>query len=134
MSALETMRECNQILMRLHAVNKNQISSMKDGSYQNLETFTDKRQAILEMLDIVEDQLDAQWSKLEETHKNAMAKEISLRKEVLQNILEQEIDLHRLIEAEKNRTMLEIHATKKSHKVVSAYKSGRTDKKLDRDI
>ena len=134
MSALETMEECNQILMRLYTINKNQIISMKDGSYQSLDLFTDRRQAVLEMLDIVEDQLDREWDNLKESQKKPMAKEISLRKEVLQNILEQEIDLHRLIESEKNRTMLEIHSTKKNHKVVSAYKSGRVEKKLDKDI
>tara|TARA_B100001248_G_C27399124_1_gene468442 strand:- start:807 stop:1214 length:408 start_codon:yes stop_codon:yes gene_type:complete len=121
---IELMRECNQILMRLHDVNKQQLVYLRQGEFNKLDIFTDKRQAILEMLDIVEEQLDRRLNELTEDEKPAMSREISLRKEVLQSILNQEMDLHKLVEQEKSKTILELQGSKKHRKAVSAYKSG----------
>lgn len=132
--ALDLMKECNQVLLRLHDLNKQQISSLTNGDFNGLDLFADKRQAVLEMLDVLEEQLDGKLKSLEESDKSNMHKEIKLRKEVLQGVLEQEFKLHQLLEKEKTKVALEITHNKKNHKAVSSYKSKQDHSKPLKEV
>ncbi len=134
-SCLELLAEVNQVLMRLHEVNKDMISHIRHGNADKVELHVDKRQALLEMLDVLDEYLEAAIdTKKYHDDLPGINKEIGLRKELLESVFSQEIDVHKLLEVEKQKVLLELQSIQKNRKVVSAYKSGNKKTKVDKEI
>lgn len=133
-SCLELLAEVNQVLMRLHEVNKDMISHIRYGNSDKVELYVDKRQALLEILDVLDEYLEAAIdTKKYHDDLPGINKEIGLRKELLESVFSQEIDVHKLLEVEKQKVLLELQSLQKNRKVVSAYKSGNKKTNVDKE-
>ncbi|MCB0347513.1 MAG: hypothetical protein KDD37_01695 [Bdellovibrionales bacterium] len=133
-SCLELLSEVNQVLMRLHEVNKDMLKHIKHGNSDKIELHVDKRQALLEILDVLDEYLEAAIdTKKHHGDLPGINKEIGLRKELLESVFSQEIEVNKLLEVEKQKVLLELHSLQKNKKVVSAYKSGNKKMKVDKE-
>lgn len=133
-SCLELMLEANQVLMRLHEVNRAMVQQIKSGNTDAVEFHVDKRQALLDVLDLLDEYLDvAIDTRQHHPDLPAINKEISLRRELLESVFTQEIEINKLIEVEKQKVLLELQSLQKNRKVVSAYKSGNKKSKVEKE-
>lgn len=133
-SCLELLGEVNQVLMRLHEVNRDMVLQIKIGNADKLELHVDKRQALLDVLDLLDEYLEvAIDTKQHHPDLPAINKEIGLRKELLESVFAQEIEINKLLEVEKHKVLLELQSLQKNRKVVSAYKSGGKKAAVDKE-
>jgi hypothetical protein len=133
-SCLDLLAEVNQVLMRLHEVNRDMVIQIKHGNSDKLDIHVDRRQALLDVLDLLDEYLEvAIDTKQHHPDLPAINKEIGLRKELLESVFGQEIEINKLLEVEKHKVLLELQSLQKNRKVVSAYKSGTKKTNVDRD-
>jgi hypothetical protein len=134
-TCLDLLTEVNQVLMRLHEVNKDMVSQIKHGNADKLELHVDKRQALLEILDVLDEHLESSIDNKQYSNDLPfISKEIRLRKELLESVFTQEIEVNKLLEVEKQKVLLELQSMQKNRKIVSAYKSGNKKVKVDKEI
>lgn len=131
--------EKNQYLEKFVELNETELHCFADGNFDNVETFYQSREKILDIIRCLDVLVDDEVAIIGETeitatiraeiqdlmdHKDRLAKEI----------IAQDLRVLSAIEDEKSNIIRELKNTKKSRKAVSAYHSGQTVRQLDDEV
>lgn len=134
---IEFMQERNNYLIRFHNLNKEQIVAIKIRNIDGIDAFYEKRQAILDIIDVLDEKIQIsvnQHAEITVEQKSMVNKEILFRDELIHDILKQDLEVISLIEHEKQMLFEEMNQLQKSRKVVSAYSSKSRKSSFDKEL
>jgi hypothetical protein len=123
------MERKNHYLEKFLLISEAELLNFEVGDFQNLESFYDCREKILNIVRHVEKQLEKLSHQFGETAvvdgaMRARAKaELDLKDELVNRILEMDLRLISCIEAAKSKIIQELQSIKKGKKVVAGYKA-----------
>lgn len=136
---IELLSEKNEILMRFHKLNEEELLNFVDGNFDRFEEFYSQRE---DLLNLVKD-IDAEVGDLNEEEINGPAlsdiqkaqvlKLIELKNEIVQNILAQDLQILSMIESAKTEIIKELRQTQTVRKGLAGYKQSVNDKKLSEE-
>ncbi len=136
---VDILDEKNQYLEKFFELNEAELHCFADGNFDNVETFYESREKILDIIRCLDLLVDDEVSILSESditapiraeiqdlmdHKDRLAKQI----------LAQDLLVLAAIEDEKSNIIRELKNTKQSRKAVSAYHSGHSVRQLDDEV
>ena len=135
---IELLDEKNQYLEKFFELNETELHSFADGLFDNVETFYQSREKILDIVRCIDALVDDEVAQITDgcvtpavraeiqdlmDHKDRLAKQI----------LAQDLRVLAAIEDEKSNIIRELKTTRQSRKVVGAYHSGQTSRQLDEE-
>lgn len=136
---VELLDEKNQYLEKFFELNETELHNFADGMFDNVETFYQSREKILDIVRCIDALVDEEVTSISEAavtssvraeiqdlmgHKDRLAKQI----------LAQDLKVLAAIEDEKSNIIRELKSTKQSRKVVNAYHSGQTSRQIDDEV
>lgn len=131
MSRINTLlNEKNHYLEKFYALNEVELVNFAQGNFDNIETFYQNREGILEVLQYI----DAEIDKAHESEMNfseemtAQDKKdaheaLRIKDEYVARIIEQDIQVLSCIESAKNSIIRELQEVRSGRKAVRGYKS-----------
>jgi hypothetical protein len=134
------LNEKNHYLEKFYSLNEVELTNFVQGQFDNLESFYQTRERILEVLKYVDAQIDRIQGQLETTtniddsHRGQVREALKIKDEYVARIIEQDIQVLACIEAAKNSIIRELQETRKSRKAVSGYKSKTFNQRLDEEV
>lgn len=130
--------ERNHYFEKYHSLNEREINKFESGNFSGIDTLYENRQAILDIIDVIEQRMNDSTlelpSSIDAETKSELSSLLSYKDELLKRILEQDIHIMALIETEKNNIINELAESKSGRKAVSAYKSGRRKNSLNKEL
>lgn len=137
---VQLLQEKNQHLEAFHQLNSEEMEGFIQGNFANLERFYSSREALLEMIRIVDSQIDdaqAQMedhAQIEDQTKAIVLKAFNEKNDLVQKILAQDLQILSVIERAKSEIIRELSKVRSSKKAVGAYHSGNSTKGIDEEI
>lgn len=135
---LTLMIERNKYLEKYYNLNEREIRLFKLANFQSLDAFYDTRQAILEVISALDSKIDEELksSKIEDVdqYQNEIAELLTLKDEIIERILDQDLQIISLVENEKSKVLNDLNETRKNRKVMNAYGSNFKPKVVGQDI
>lgn len=135
---VELYEQKNHHLEKFYSLNEYEIKNMNEGNFQNLNTFYKHRDDILNIIKYIDSQICAEQAKTEMqfndlNFKNKLKEQLKIKDEYVIRILDQDLSVLSLINAEKAVIMSEIYEVRKTKKAMSGYKTYVPNVKLDEE-
>ncbi|MGE0632058.1 MAG: hypothetical protein AB7O96_06600 [Pseudobdellovibrionaceae bacterium] len=132
------LNEKNHYLEKFYALNESELVFMKSRNFDNLDSFYETRERILEMLRYLDSELglsqqESEPADLSPIDKKIIVEALRVKTEYVNRILAQDLEVLSCIEAEKNFIIRELQEVKKVKTAVSKYKMPMFDSKLDEE-
>jgi hypothetical protein len=122
------MKEKNHFLEKYMSLNEREVVHFQTGKFDRLEMFYADRERILEIIKYLDGEIDREQKTLspEQVNQDAKAEiaaQLEIKKEVVDQVLKQDLDILSLIEREKSSIIRELQNLRKDKKGISGYKS-----------
>jgi hypothetical protein len=136
---IELLDEKNQYLQRFFEINETELLNFADGYFDNVESFYQAREKILDIVRCIDTLVDDEVAHLKENDVSSPLrdelKDLMTEKERLaKQILAQDLQLLAAIETEKSNIIRELKSTGQNKKAVAAYKSGPAAPQYDEEV
>ena len=134
------LNEKNHYLEKFYSLNEVELANFVQGQFDNLESFYQTRERILEVLKYVDAQIDRIQEQFEaatnivETERNQVRDALRIKDEYVARIIEQDIQVLACIETAKNSIIRELQETRRTRKAVGGYKSKTFNQRLDEEV
>lgn len=127
--------EKNHYLEKFYSCGEIELKNFLNGEFQNLDTFYETREKILEMIRYVDSQVEKSFEKihLNDPDKRELKKALDIKDEYVQRIMEQDLEILSCIEQFKSSLIIEMQNLQRGKKVVSRYKMPSFIKNLDEE-
>lgn len=133
------LNEKNHYLEKFFSVNEHELLNFGDGCFDNVETFYNARDKILDLIHCIDELIEEENKKygtevVVTAAQRQRVNEILKRKdELVTGILAQDLQTLSYIEKEKSNIIRELRMVKQGKKVLHAYHSGAFQNQLDEE-
>lgn len=132
------MKEKNHFLEKYMNLNERETVHFQSGKFDRLEMFYTDRERILEIIKYLDGEIDREQQTLEpaevnQEEKAEIAAQLEIKKEVVDQVLKQDLDILSLIEREKSNIIRELQSLRKDKKGISGYKSSMTTHRVNEE-
>ncbi len=134
---INLLKDKNYHLQKFHELNETELLNFAEGNFENLETFYEARETILDLVRCIDRLLEAAAVaqgddiKISEEDRHQILKCMNEKNDLVTRILAQDLQVLSMIEKEKSDIIKELRQVQSAKKAVGAYKSGETINKLD---
>lgn len=133
---INLLKDKNEHLDKFRLLNESELLNFSEGIFDNLETFYQARETILDMIRCIDRLVDAAASPQDPTQvrdadKKVMLQLMNQKNDLVTHILGQDLQILSVIEAAKSNIIKELRQVQGAKKAVGAYKSGEAPPKLD---
>ena len=136
---IQILKEKNQHLEKFFELNEQEMLSFNDGNFDNLEVFYQSREALLEMIHILDERIEKSNqaesipAMISDKQKVEILKALDKKNELVTGILSQDLQILSCIESAKSTIIKELSQVRTAKKVIGSYKSGEPNKRLDEE-
>lgn len=131
MSRINTLlNEKNHYLEKFYALNEVELVNFAQGNFDNIETFYQNREGILEVLQYIDAEIDKAHNdeaslseEMSAQDKKEAHEALRIKDEYVARIIEQDIQVLSCIESAKNSIIRELQEVRSGRKAVRGYKS-----------
>jgi hypothetical protein len=135
------LNQKNHYLEKFYSLNEAEILNFSKGVFENLESFYQTREKILEMIKYLDSELDLAQRNTDEASAQALTLEerrsikecLAVKDEYVNRILAQDLEILSCIENAKSMIIRELQDVRRSRKVVGSYKSKTFNRRLDEE-
>lgn len=126
---IELLQEKNNYLEKFYSLNEEEILNFSHGNFDNLESFYQTREGILQTIHYIDSEIDK--CDLEPTlefsleTRELVRESLAIKDEYVSRILNQDLEVISYIEKAKSAIIRELQDVRKARKAVSGYRSGR---------
>lgn len=134
---INLLKDKNYHLQKFHQLNETELLNFTEGNFDNLETFYQSRETILDLIRCIDRLVDAageaqgEGVKASDQQKKDVLKCMSDKNEIVTRILAQDLQILSVIEQAKSNIIKELRSVQVGRKAISGYKSGDAPSKLD---
>ena len=132
--------EKNHYLEKFYSLNESELTNFLKGNFENLETFYQTREKILEMIRYVDVQIDKTHNDvvrsghdLSDAIKKELKKAMKIKDEYVERIIGQDLDVLACIDRAKTDIIREMQTLKKGKKAMSGYRMPDFQNRLDEE-
>lgn len=132
--------EKNHYLEKFYSLNESELSNFLQGNFENLETFYQTRERILEMIRYVDVQIDKTHNDvvrsghdLSDSIKKELKKAMKIKDEYVERIIGQDLDVLACIDRAKTDIIREMQTLKKGKKAMTGYRMPDFQNRLDEE-
>ncbi|MCB0413626.1 MAG: flagellar protein FliT [Bdellovibrionales bacterium] len=132
---IDLLTEKNTYLEKFYSLNETEVLNFMDSNFDGLERFYESRDAILNMIRIVDEKIEefnktdvSSAEKICDSDKKAVLEALAFKDEIVQRILAQDLQILSCIENEKSMIIKELRSTQVAKKAINGYKTGRGPK------
>ena len=133
------LNEKNHYLEKFYSLNETELANFAQGQFENIQSFYQTREKILDVLKYVDSQIEKARLELEE-NPHAVAdmrmqvqEALEIKDEYVARIIEQDIQVLSCIEMAKNSIIKELQEVRHSRKAIGGYKTKTFNKRLDEE-
>jgi hypothetical protein len=136
---ISLLQEKNHYLEKFYSLNETEIVNFSLGNFENLETFYNTRERILEIIKYLDNQLELSNSAMEDLRhvvdqdRRQVTEAMCTKDEYVSRIIEQDLEVLACIEVAKSNIIRELQDVRRARKAVGGYKSPTFDKRLDEE-
>lgn len=135
---LSLLEERNHYLEKFYSLNEKQLIELETSNYENIEKFYQNREGILEVITYIDKEIEKfngeEPFALSTIEKSKIRESLSVKKEFIKRILDQDFKILALIENAKNEIIKELSEVKSGRKAISGYKSKMQNYRLDEEV
>jgi hypothetical protein len=134
---INLLKDKNYHLLKFYQLNETELLNFAEDNFDNLETFYQARETILDLIRCIDRLIDAASNAHEnpkdisDQNKKEMIMCMAEKNEVVTKILSQDLQILSAIEQAKSNIIKELRQVQGAKKAVGAYKSGDARSKLD---
>ena len=134
---INLLKDKNFHLQKFFTLNESELLNFAEDDFDNLETFYQARETILDLIRCIDRLIEAASNAHEspgtisDQNKKDMINCMSQKNELVQRILSQDLQILSVIETAKSNIIKELRQVKGAKKAVGAYRSGDPRNKLD---
>jgi hypothetical protein len=134
------LNEKNHYLEKFFALTEAELSNFVQGHFENLESFYQTRERILDILKYLDAQVEREQENLngqmtiEDSQRQAVKQALAIKDEYVTRIIEQDIQVLACIETAKNLIIKELQDVRQNRKAVAGYKVNSFDKRLIEEV
>lgn len=134
---VDLLAEKVQFLEKFYEMNEKAIVRFSEGNFDDLESFYNGRETILEMIKKLDqlvvkaDQLATNESQIDNGTKAAVLKLLNYKNDLVTNILSQDLQILSVIEQAKSAIIKELCQVQAAQKALGAYGMGEKEHRLD---
>lgn len=133
---VQLLQQKNHYLEKFYSLNETEILNFSQGNFDNLESFYNTREKILENLRYIDSQMDLQnqdLDKIPAEEGRLVKQELAVKDEYVARIIDQDLEVLACIEAAKSNIIRELQDVRRARKAVGGYKSPSFNKRLDEE-
>lgn len=135
---ISLMKEKNHFLEKYMNLNERESIHFQSGIFDRLEMFYADRERILEIIKYLDGEIDREQASLDPQEmdresKAEIAAQLEIKKEVVDQVLKQDLDILSLIEKEKSNIIRELQDLRRDRKGISGYKSTKLTSRLNEE-
>ena len=133
------LNEKNHYLEKFYSLNETELANFAQGQFENLESFYQTRERILEVLRYVDSQIEKINDETQaldgivETERQQVKEALGIKDQYVSKIIEQDIQVLACIETAKNSIIRELQDVRKNRKAIGGYKSKTFNQRLDEE-
>ena len=134
---INLLKDKNYHLHKFYQLNETELVNFADNNFDNLETFYQSRETILDLVRCIDRLIDAasnahpEPGKISDSNKKEMVNAMSAKTDLVTRILAQDLQILSVIERAKSDIIKELRQVQTANKAVGAYKSGESRNKLN---
>lgn len=130
------LREKNNCLEKFYFINEHELINFGEGCFDNVESFYQARDQILDMIRCIDDLISGENEKLNGVpvhadHRTEVEILLRTKDEIVTSILAQDLQVLSYIEKEKSNIIRELRETRRARAAVNAY--GRSERLRELD-
>jgi len=132
----ELLNQKNHYLEKFYSLNESELLNFSVGQFDNLESFYQTREKLLEMIKYMDGEIDkvqAQDAMPSNEQKRELREALAVKEEYVNRILSQDLEILSCIESAKSNIIRELQELRRTKKVVGSYKSQTKDYRLDEE-
>lgn len=134
------LNEKNHYLEKFYALNETELANFAQGQFENLESFYQTREGILEVLRYVDSQIEKindethAIEAIVESERVQVRQALAIKDQYVAKIIEQDIQVLACIETAKNSIIRELQDVRRNRKAIGGYKTSTFNKRLDEEV
>lgn len=134
------LNEKNHYLEKFYSLNETELVNFAQGQFENLESFYQTRERILEVLRYVDSQIEKINDETQaldgivESERVQVKEALRIKDQYVAKIIEQDIQVLSCIETAKNSIIRELQDVRRNRKGISGYKSKTFNQRLDEEV
>ncbi|WP_413295284.1 hypothetical protein ACLSU7_09340 [Bdellovibrio sp. HCB185ZH] len=136
---ISLLNEKNHYLEKFYSLNEVELANFAQGLFDNLQSFYQTREKILDVLKYVDSQIDRAQSEMSadtvmaQTDRQQIKEALTIKDEYVARIIEQDIQVLACIEMAKNSIIRELQDVRRNRKAIGGYKSKIFTQRLDEE-
>jgi len=136
---VELLNEKNIHLEKFYQLNQDEILNFSEDNFDNLESFYNKREGLLNLIRKIDEIIDASnysfevSENIEAKFKKEILELLDYKNDLVTKILSQDLQILSFIENAKSGIIKELTQVRAAKKAVGAYKSGAKVNELDEE-
>jgi hypothetical protein len=133
------LNEKNHYLEKFYSLNEVELVNFAQGQFDNLESFYQTRERILDVLKYVDAQIEkahddiGMTAEVSESARTEIKMALKIKDEYVTRIIEQDIQVLACIEMAKNSIIKELQEVRRGRKAVGGYKSNQFLNRVDEE-
>jgi hypothetical protein len=127
---VQLMTEKNHFLEKFYTLNEQQILKLEDGHYEEIETFYNKREDLINIIKYIDSEINKAHLQhkdingvFAETDKRALRECMRVKEMFVTKILDQDMQVLALIDDAKTKIIRELQDVRLAKKAMSSYKT-----------
>jgi hypothetical protein len=133
------LNQKNHYLEKFYSLNEGEILNFAKGNFDNLESFYQMRDKILEIIKYIDSELEVGQNRMEGVMtvdiRRKVKEALAIKDEYVNRILAQDLEILACIETEKSNIIRELQSIKQTKSAVGKYKSGqKSPNRLDEEV
>lgn len=134
------LNEKNHYLEKFYSLNETELANFAQGQFENLESFYQTRERILEVLRYVDSQIEKVNDEAQvlevitDAERSQVRQALAIKDQYVTKIIEQDIQVLACIETAKNSIIRELQDVRRNRKGISGYKTSTFNKRLDEEV
>jgi hypothetical protein len=136
---IDLLKEKNQFLERFYNLNEQELVSLNEGNFENVEVFYNNREGILATINKIDKLIEDEGHFVEDAElisdqeKHSILTALNYKNELVTQILSQDLQILSVIEQTKSDLIKDLSQVQTARKVFQAYKSGDSRPQLDEE-
>ncbi|QLY25973.1 hypothetical protein [Bdellovibrio sp. KM01] len=136
---ISLLNEKNHYLEKFYSLNEVELANFAQGLFDNLQSFYQTREKILDVLKYVDSQIDRAQNEMSadtvmvQSDRQQIKEALTIKDEYVSRIIEQDIQVLACIEMAKNSIIRELQDVRRNRKAIGGYKSKIFTQRLDEE-
>ncbi len=136
---ISLLNEKNHYLEKFYSLNEVELANFAQGLFDNLQSFYQTREKILDVLKYVDSQIDRAQNEMgadtvmAQADRMQIKEALTIKDEYVARIIEQDIQVLACIEMAKNSIIRELQDVRRNKKAIGGYKSKIFTQRLDEE-